>query len=75
MLEKNVLRHPLKDEVCRATDQWGSRAHAVGTKERIPEGWRFSEERLHELLYAESTSHALPDTLIATDSQGQPSHA
>jgi hypothetical protein len=29
---------------------WSSRAHAAGTIDKIPEGWRFSENRIHELL-------------------------
>lgn len=38
------------DTILHEQHQWGSRAFAAGTEERIPEHWRFSVERLIELV-------------------------
>jgi hypothetical protein len=38
------------DTILYEEHTWGARAHAAGTTERIPEGWRFSTTRVEELL-------------------------
>lgn len=38
------------DTILYEEHEWGARAKAAGTKERIPEEWRFSESRVNELL-------------------------
>ncbi len=37
------------ETVLREFHKWGPRAYASGTIDRIPENWKFSEERLKEL--------------------------
>jgi Holliday junction resolvase-like predicted endonuclease len=38
------------DTILYEDHTWGPRAHAAGTAERIPESWRFSFERISQLL-------------------------
>ena len=38
------------DTILYEEHAWGSRARGAGTVERIPETWRFSEDRVNELL-------------------------
>ena len=38
------------DTILYETHEWANRAHAAGTVERIPEHWRFSQERVELLL-------------------------
>jgi len=38
------------DTVLHENHEWGPRAHAKGTADRIPESWRFSRERVIALL-------------------------
>jgi hypothetical protein len=38
------------DTILYELHRWGPRAFGAGTEERIPEGWRFSSQRLEQLL-------------------------
>jgi hypothetical protein len=38
------------DTILYEEHNWGARAHAAGTSERIPENWRFSLQRVEQLL-------------------------
>lgn len=40
------------DSVLHERQTWTTRAHGAGTVDEIPEGWRFCEQRINELLTA-----------------------
>jgi hypothetical protein len=46
------------DTILYERHEWGARARGAGTIERIPDNWRFSAERVEELLDANCLPHA-----------------
>ncbi len=44
------------DTILYENHPWGPRARGAGTVERVPEGWRFSSERVEQLLRDPTTS-------------------
>jgi hypothetical protein len=44
------------DSVLHEKQEWGQRAYAAGTVDSIPSHWKFSKERIHQLLLDDETA-------------------